>query len=70
MKDGDRIERIYWSPKPDGRQESLCETPMQTLHYESAHYHESSTDWVVLKRDGIEAARHNVRHIESIIWKP
>lgn len=70
MKTGDRIERIYWTAKPSGQQESLCDTPVQTLHYQEDYHGDHSECWVVLTRDGVEVARHNTRYIESIVWKP
>lgn len=67
MKTGDKIERVYWPPNADGQRESLCETPNQTLLYDEVYHGDHTECWVVLVRDGKEAARHNTRFLESII---
>ncbi len=68
--DGKRIEKVCWPPDSIDGPALLTETPCQTLHYEVENLGDHGIGWVVLTRDGVEAARHNARHVESIIWKP
>lgn len=69
MKTGDKVSFISWPPGADGRQCELTETPNQTMHYEEQNLGDHGVGWIVLTRDGQEAARHNIKYLESIVWK-
>ncbi len=70
MKTGDKVERIYWPSKETGQQESLVASATDTLTYHEEYHGDHSTCWIIAHVGGKEAARHNIRFLETIVWMP
>jgi len=64
---GRQIESIWW---PDNDTESGRHIKAEGTHTLQLEYIYGEDDsWVLQLENGIEVARHNVRYIETIIWK-
>lgn len=61
---GKAVAAVYF---PNG-EEVHAEANGLSLHLSATYHGDRDEFWIVASRDGREVARHNPRHIESIVW--
>lgn len=66
--DGKEIHQIHWPDTDDEKGRTLSVTPVQSLILRAEYMGDRTEVWVACIRDGIETARYNARHIETIVW--
>jgi hypothetical protein len=67
--DGREIQQVIWDPQNEpNKAGSLVCTPVQQLVLRAEYMGDRTEVWVACIRDGKEVARHNTRHISSIVW--
>lgn len=65
---GKKIRQIIFPVGEDGKQESLSTDGSRELSMSATYHGDRDEFWVISKNDGIEIARFNARHIETIVW--
>lgn len=70
MKTGDSIRVITFPADSVDGAVAITATGTQTLHYEEQNLGEYGIGWVVVTKNGVEAERHNIRFLESIVLNP
>lgn len=66
--DGSLIQKIYFPSDGYASSQVSCSKTVEIILQNEFHG-EYDIDWAIVKRDGAEIVRHNLKYIQSIVWK-
>jgi hypothetical protein len=66
--DGKPISIFYFATRDEGVCPYIEAKDGTTLRLRAEYMGDRTETWIVAEHNGVETARHNCRHVESIVW--